>query len=425
MRISRLVQLSAVIGATCLLLSGCNNSSSSGNSMTNGLGGGSGSSSTVAYVYVTNQTTSSGPNQIVAYSAAANGQLTAIAGSPFSDNVGSLAASGSYLEGAAISGPDINSYTIGSNGALTSASQFNYGQQTGTTPPNNCGSVGDLIFDQTGQSLYGESGNIQCSNNNAIVSFAVDPSKGTVSYLGNVNIGYEASGLISILGNNDYAYSALNDSCMYGGVSSFARENSGLLNFTTNSTITPEFGPPAPAGATSSGVKLPSYAAGMTAADNSNHVAMAEYPCFAQNGVAATQVQLATYTADANGNLTTTDTSATMPATAISTPQSMKISPSGSYLAIGGIGGLQVFNFNGASPITTLTKVLTTDSITQVMWDKSNHLYAITLTGTAYGSNSVSPGKLHVYTVTSSGATEAPGSPYTITQPVSIAIANE
>jgi hypothetical protein len=101
------------------------------------------------------------------------------------------------------------------------------------------------------------------------------------------------------------------------------------------------------------------------------------------------------------------------------------MSPSGTLLAVGGIGGLQIFHFNGGSSMTSFTGLLTTNSIAQVAWDNSNHLYAITLTGGAYGSNSVSPGKLYVFSVTDTSATEAPDSPYTIASPVDMAVQPE
>jgi hypothetical protein len=227
-----------------------------------------------------------------------------------------------------------------------------------------------------------------------------------------------------VLGNNDYAYSALYDACMYGGITSFQRSSSGLLNL-IDAVITPEFGPAAPPGATSSGVRQASYAPGLTATDATNDVAMLEYPCFALGGVAVTQLQIATYTADASGNLTTASTYATMPVLAVNNPMDMEASPSGSFLAVAGIGGLQVFNFNGSGPITPLSGLLTTQNVNQVAWDNSNHLYAITLSGSAYGSNAVNPGKLYVFTVTSAGAAEAPGSPYTIQSPEQIAVQSE
>ncbi|MGC1462123.1 MAG: hypothetical protein WA802_07980 [Terracidiphilus sp.] len=374
---------------------------------------------------MTNQTASAGTNQIVAYAADANGQLTAVPGSPFNQNVYSLAAHGTYLLASSNSGPDINSYTIGSNGALTLGPQFNYSQDTGYLSSTNsgCGGVGGLLFDQSGQTLYGDVDNISCSNNNAIASFTFNSSNGSLSYLGNVNIGYDSSADISFLGNNAYAYSALYDACMFGGLSSFARGVSGLLTGFI-AAVTPSRGPAAPPGATSAGVASPGYWDGRTAGDTTNHVVIAEFPCFEQSGVVVTQVQLATYTADANGALSTTDTYATMPATTAITDSfgDMKISPSGTLLAVAGRQGLQVFHFNGAKPITSFTSLLATGDISQVSWDNDNHLYAITGNPQIGGAN---PGKLYVFTVTDTSASASPGSPYTITTPLALAVQSE
>jgi 6-phosphogluconolactonase (cycloisomerase 2 family) len=356
----------------------------------------------------------------VAYAADTKGQLAPVPGSPFNQSVGPMAASGGYLLAASLSQADINSYTIGSNGALTLASQFALTQQTGyqAITGATCGDVSGFVFDRTGKSLYTAVYNFSCSSNNAVDSFALDPSNGSLSYLGTVDMGYESSEAISVLGNGANAYSALNDACMYGGVSSFSRSTTGLLT-NTQAVVTPQFGPAAPPGAKISGVKLPSYAATLTASDTTNHVAIGEYPCYMMSaGAAALPVQLATYTADASGNLTTTDTYATMPATTIN-PLDLEMSPSGSLLAVGGVGGLQVFHFNGASPITTFGSALTTDSISQIFWDNSNHLYAITLNAVP---PAVNPGKLHVFTVTDTSASEASGSPYTIATPIALAV---
>jgi len=61
---------------------------------------------------------------------------------------------------------------------------------------------------------------------------------------------------------------------------------------------------------------------------------------------------------------------------------------------------------------TKFTNLLTTKEIDQVFWDNSNHLYAISRTA----------GRLYVWTVTSTGATQAPGSPHSITNPQSLIV---
>ena len=379
------------------------------------------SGSSVAYVYVTTASANSGPYQINGYAADANGQLTPVPGSPFQQSVDSMAASGTYLMASANTTPDINTYVIEPDGSLSLSSQFDYTSALGysNTNSNICSGVGGLVFDRAGQSLYGEVFNIQCSNNNAVASFAFDSSNGSVSYLGNVNIGYDSSGQIAFLSNDLFAYSALNDSCMYGGINSFARAGNGnLTGFLT--VATPPY-IPGPPGATSAGVSQPVYRAGLTTTDNGNHVVMVEYPCFAVDGTVPQQPQLAIYSTDSSGHLSTTDTYATMPTSSVQTPQQMKVSPSGTLLAVGGYSGLQVFHLNGANPITSDTGLLTTDNITAVAWDNHNHLYAITADSFAT-SPLTNPDKLYVFTVTDTGATQAPGSPYTITFPGSIAV---
>jgi hypothetical protein len=56
--------------------------------------------------------------------------------------------------------------------------------------------------------------------------------------------------------------------------------------------------------------------------------------------------------------------------------------------------------------------LLTKDEIDQFFWDNDNHLYAI----------SNASGKLFVFTVTPTSVSQAPGSPYTISQPLNIIV---
>ena len=122
--------------------------------------------------------------------------------------------------------------------------------------------------------------------------------------------------------------------------------------------------------------------------------------------------QLATYTAGSSGNLSTTSTIGNMPETSVGTVTGVGMAPSGKLLAVAGTAGLQVFHFNGASPITHDTGLLTKDQVDQVFWDNDNHLYAI----------SQSAGKLFVFTVTPTSANQAAGSPYTISNQLDLAV---
>jgi 6-phosphogluconolactonase (cycloisomerase 2 family) len=153
------------------------------------------------------------------------------------------------------------------------------------------------------------------------------------------------------------------------------------------------------------------YCPWLAAADTSNHVAITVSAMNVYTFQADGATQIAVYTVDANGSLSTSSTAADMPRVAIGNVSDLQMSPAGNYLAVAGTG-VQVFNFNGANPMTQLTGLLTSVPIDQIAWDNANHLYAI----------SKSAGQLFVFTVNSAGASQAPGSPYTITGPVNIAV---
>jgi hypothetical protein len=408
-----------------VLFAGCSSNQNLTTSTNPGGGGGSGSggsgSAAKTYVYVSNSPAANYQYQITAYSADANGQLTPVAGSPFNDNVAALAMNGTYLTGetvtqvspGAVSNNDIDAYKIGSDGSLTAASQTNVDQFG-----SGCGSNGGIFSDPSGQSLYQIEYDIDCQTNRGIASFSVDQSTGNLNYLGDID-GTTAVYSLSVAGGDAYAYASGAGCGSTYQFDEFQRSSSGLLS--RNPAFTTSFPPPPspPPGSTGG------YVSGLTAADSANHVVIADYPCFSQGGPTPAQTQLAVYTIGADGNLTTTDTYATMPAATILTTVNaqLAISPSDKFLAIGDFGGLQIYHFNGANPIATYTGLLTTDNISVIAWDKNDHLYAIT------GSETIAPtstlknsNKLYVFTVTDTSVTQAPGSPYTIAFPQGLAV---
>lgn len=349
----------------------------------------------VAYVYVAN---SAGGNttEVSAFAADRAGRLSPVPGSPFMENVGSMAVNGTYLMAAA--GSNINSYRIANDGSLTYAVSTDY-----QVVQSGCGGVNQLAFDHTGQSLYAAEYDVDCSNN-GLTNWAVENATGGLNYLGLTDTGNWNINTPSFIGNNQYGYTAYNDSCMYYSMNGFKRASNGILT---------EFGPTMNKPTPPSGVSA--YIPYLGAADPTNHVAFAEIPANPP-GCASGSVQLATYTVNNDGSLTTTSTYANMPATAIQTVYDMKMAPSGKLLAVAGQEGLQVFYFNGAAPITSYTPLLTTDAINEVFWDNDNHLYAIT------GVFNGGANHLHVFTITPTGYREAPGSPYTISGPQHIIV---
>lgn len=381
---------------------GNGNGGSGGNGGNGGSGGSSGSGSSfsgnVAYIYVSGA--ASGSNrQISAFAAKPSGRLTEISGSPFSANDGPLAVNSAHLYGVSNSATKIDAYAIGANGALTNQTTTNYQKYS-----NGCGGAAWLFTDRSGADVYDMEFNGDCANN-FYQSFDAKDANGSLAYLGTVNGGAGSFNGIylpaTFLGNNTFAYEATNNSCMYYGVQAFSRSSSGLLN-ESNATTTLPAPPP------NYRIYIPTFAA----ADSSQHVAITLVPANPPGCDAGVTAQIASFTADASGNLTTTNTFATMPTSSISNVTDLKISPAGDLLAVGGAEGLQIFYFNGAGPVTPYTGVLTVDPVSQMFWDSHNHLYVI----------SQQANLLHVFTITGKKHVEAPGSPYPIQQPAFLAV---
>jgi len=344
----------------------------------------------VAYVYVS---TSGG--QIFAYTANPNGALTAVQGSPFTQNASSMAVNGKYLMSANNNTVNIDALQINSDGSLTYSTSTPCAQAG-----NSCDYISYVFFDLTGADLYVNYGS--SGTDHTTESFAVSGLNGSLGYLGDALTGnFPGDGTNAFfIGNNIFAFSADESSCMYAAVFGFQRQSDGLLNL-----INTQFNQPTPP----PGVR--GYYPDLVAADPSNKLAFLEHPVNPP-GCAPGPEQIAVYTADSSGNLHTNSTYKNMPTTPIRGWSDMKISPSGKILAVAGSEGLQLFHFNGANPITHYTGLLTTTPINQVFWDHSNHLYGI----------SNSSGQLFVITVTPTKLALAPGSPYSIASPQAITV---
>jgi hypothetical protein len=352
--------------------------------------------SAIAYVYVSNTPAGGSANEIEAFSAAADGKLTPVTGSPFQENVTDMVVNGKYLLAANSNGFEIDSYQIESDGVL------HYAKTTNTAQSGDCNTLGPLVLDHTGASLYDMEFNGSDCANNTYVSFAVDKSTGGLKTLGNSSANDWLYLPVSFIGNNVFAYTASCLGNMYWGIYGFKRSSDGLLSSINIGATPPK--PPAE----------DFYCPSQAAADPTNHVAISMQAVnhqFNPDG----EPQLATYTADANGNLSTGSTDSNMIKTSVVSVTDLKMSPSGKLLAVAGTGGLEVFHFNGSDPVTHYTAVLTHNQIDQMFWDNENHLYAI----------SRSAEKLYIFTVTPIHYSEAPGSPYTVSHPQNIVVQPE
>ncbi len=348
--------------------------------------------SSATFVYVSTQ---KGSNyEVSAYSAASNGELAPVSGSPFAANANYMALNGKYLFGS--NGVDIYSFSIASDGALTQVASLNaqnYNQ-------NGCGGPENLFVDRTGTTLYDPDylGNI-CANN-AYQAFSIDSASGALNYLGAAVASPAFNSPLSFIGDNLFGYSS---DCYRSmpGIYGYARATDGTLTQTS--------GLAAPIPAAPSGSYYCPY---LSATDSAGHVVIPLLPTSNSTWQPSGALQIAVYTADSSGNLTTSGTAANMPKSAVGSVTDIRISPSGKLIAVAGTSGLQLFHFNGANPVTRFTSLIATGQVDHIFWDNANHLYAI----------STSAGRLMVFIVGATGVTPAAGSPYTIANPQNIAV---
>lgn len=359
---------------------------------------------TAAYVYVAEA------SGIVAYEAGANGKLTAVPGSPFDfPNQAKLSVTKTFLFAENEDGNAITTFAIGSNGSLKKVSSVNpYNWE----PGSGCVAYPDIQVDFQKSTLYHQEN--QCNANSAYLSFHIEKN-GALQYLGNSG-GYIDSAeqgamtKLSMAGTGNFAYDSYcgEDEGDLPVIDIYKRESNGNLDYVGQSNQVP-------AGGGGNGLCM-----GPIATDAANHLAAALQEIDSQDGDdgwTSGPYRLASYTEDANGNVTTSATWESMPVVAVAdqyTVDAMSISPNNEFLAVGGPKGLEVFHFNGSGPITTFSSAIQPETeFVKLGWDKANHLYAL--------GNSV----LRVYTVTSSGVVEAPGSPYTLKNAGNVIVLDE
>ena len=357
-------------------------------------------SAPVAHVYV-----NSGTN-ILAFSAAANGKLTAVPGSPFNDNISLMGANGHFLFGFEPGTVIIDSLRMAANGALKKAATTNTEKYW---PDPSCPMVTwngqGLRIDHSGLDLYnaGIPGEFGCYS--AFQSYKIDDANGKLTYLGETDGIFNGGPQMSVLGNNEFAYSVICEFPYGNGATSemtvFQRLSSGELMTAKAGVATPA-APIDPSEGTAG-----YYCPISMATDPTNHAAITFQAWDSEGDDTYGPIVIATYTADAKGNLKTTSTYKNM-AVSETGGGGMRMSPSGKLLAVSG-SGVQLFHFNDGSPLTKYKILSPNEANGQILWDNDNHMYAL-------GSDAEG-GKLWVYTVTPTSIKEAPGSPYSITNP--------
>jgi hypothetical protein len=333
--------------------------------------------STAAYVYIQ---IDGSQGAVYGFSASSAGHLSAIPGAPWKPAGQIIGSNGTQF--ITLGEDNIHSYGIAANGAIKGQLEQNpYTDFEG----GECG-IGSAVpnsaeLDHTGKYVYiliqGSKGAAGCS---AYQTFNIN-SAGAFNGVGDTELtgDYDAT-LPSVLGNETFAYA--NDQ---NGPIGFQRESLGeLLPIYFH-----EFDPTLNGG---------SYTpADPDASPTGNYLVLRLYP----NG--ANPLQLGSYTVNSEGYIATSNTSSNMPTSALIGPNST-FSPSGNMYVLyadsnngkAAGNGIEIYNFNGAAPLTLYKTLLTGTPIDQVAWDNSNHLYAI----------SKSKNMLYVYTVTPKSVTQ-------------------
>jgi len=353
--------------------------------------------STAAYVYIQID----GPQGAVyGLRASSTGKLNAIPGGPWKPT-GRIVGS-TPTKFITLGADNIHSYGLTSDGAIGSQLEQN---PYIDYPGGDCGSgsteLNNAVLDHTGKYVYillqTSNGISGCS---AVQSFNINSAAVFDNVGSTVLSGDYDTTLPSILGSETFAYA--NDS---NGPIGFRRESSGALESMQFHETDPTL---------SGGSYTPGFP---DASPTGNFVVLHLFP------KDANPFQLGSYTVDSEGNLSTTNTSSNMPTSALIGANST-FSPSGKlyvlYADSGGNdegqevpGGIEIYNFNGAAPLTLYKKLLTGTSIDQVAWDSTNHMYAI----------SKSANMLYVFTVTPTSVTE--DTAWSIGGPVKMIVVSE
>jgi len=354
-----------------------------------------------AYVYVQTH------QGVDVFDAASDGKLTPIKGSPFASTGQMGGNNGKYL--ISIGTDYIHTYTIESNGAVgKQASEIDTQGYSGV----ECGNTTGLapLLDHSGKYLYVQLSGIFNSGSVACVawqSYEIE-SGGTLKFLGSIDYngseGHDATPTLgpTVSSNDKFAYGIFDQ---FGGYSttsfSTLTRTAGALEVTENFT---EKDPATDANLADGPW---AYFPFLVQADPTSHLAvLLVNTSFSSCCDVYGSEQLASYTInDTTGGISSTNTWEDMPTPEITNIGNMNMSTSGKLLAVSGNPGLQIFHFNGASPITKYSALLLPAvEIDQLAWDNQNHLYAL----------SSSSGDLYVYTATPTGISEVSGSPYKV-----------
>lgn len=352
--------------------------------------------STSAHVYVQ---VGGQAGSVYGYNASSSGQLSPIPGSPF--NLGTQIIDSSKSQFITLGHTLLHSYAVASNGAIGSQlSQIPVVDYAGSSCGGSQPMAAGAVLDHTGKYVYVMFDPFGCTAYQSYIissggSFTFDGDTEEPQTLSGSDLENYFIGLPSILGKETFAYSSYPNPNMGEKLLGFRRQSSGTLELMQFNETDPSVN-------------------GFPDVHDPDASPTGNYIVAQLNPNDNIPTYLASYTVDSQGNLSTTNTLSNMPTSTLingdfSTPpysrrSNSTFSPSGNlFVLYGGAGqqgsaenGIEIYNFNGANPLTLRSKLLTGTPINQVAWDSGNHLYAI----------STAENKLYIFTVTSTSVVQ-------------------
>ncbi len=321
---------------------------------------------------------------ISGFAVAADGSAQSISGSPFNLPSLGMISFGNHLY--ADDQQNIFSYSVGSNGVLTTTSEVNglaYIQDPGDQY------VSALNIDRTGHTLNSVD---TCSSCNSEVLPWMVGADGQLSYMGGPTLPTGPAkwqGILTFSADDRFAYTPISQD--FG---TFQRHANGTLTFIRPGVVA---APPLP------NPQQQVCNINTVAASAQGYVTLAWYG--GGLGCNAGGYVLGNYNVASNGALNFVPGSQVTPAVR---ENAMAFDATGTYLAVAG-NGLQILKVRADGRMSVLGAPVQVQGLNYVMWDNAGHVYAV-------GDG------LYIFNFNGQTLTQAPGSPYTIANPVSLAV---
>jgi hypothetical protein len=329
----------------------------------------------VAYAFIATvgENQNSGPNNVYALAVSSDGSLTEVGTASTPTPNYHLSVTKNFLFGID-QASNIYTYSISSTGALKLVATTNAGNSVPGF--DSMYSTPVLQVDEAGSTVYAF---IPTSQTDwLLASFKIE-SSGELQFLGTAYADPNAISQIRFVQNGQFA---LTDGCYntaagasfttdsdVNDIVTYKRESNGFLTYVGTSHDTPPAQSP-----------YEYCAAGVNASDPTDHIATV-FSIFNPPGddVMSPPFALGTYTVNSSGTPSTTSDYENMPTANLGEGvDAMSIDPTGKLLAAGGNSGLQLFHFNGASPITSYSGVLQSGNFVRALcWDKSGQLFVL------------------------------------------------